>query len=79
MSGLQGSEDRAHVSTVIKNIEEEDRLWQSKDQKREERRLKKEQAAASSWQGNETASPGDEEPELPNSSLVKSNRPPGFY
>lgn len=69
----------SHGSTVIQNIEEEDRLWQLNDRKSQKRRLRKEQAAAGSPPENELATAGDEESEKPTSSTVKIKRPPGFY
>ena len=67
--------------TVIKHIEEEDRLWQAKDRRREKRRLNKEQKAAGSASDEETVSKdtGDSDSENQNPTPVQAKQPPSFY
>ncbi|KAK3178628.1 hypothetical protein OEA41_000765 [Lepraria neglecta] len=78
--GTGDEEQEQEWADVIKHIEEEDRLWQAKD-RREKRRLNKEQKAAASTSDEETVSKdtGDSDSENQNPTPVQAKEPPGFY
>lgn len=67
--------------SVLRNIEEEDRLWQAKDRKREEKRLLKEQEAAAdgSEKDTEQGTAGDTIPGTSKSISSVAKKPSDFY
>ena len=70
------SEFGTYAFPVIKNIEEEDRSWQSDDRRREKRRLKKEEKAS---KGRQSQAADEVESKDATSTTVRITRPPGFY
>ncbi|KAL2052261.1 hypothetical protein ABVK25_007420 [Lepraria finkii] len=79
--GTGDEEQEQEWADVIKHIEEEDRLCQAKDRRREKRRLNKEQKAAASASDKETVSKdtGNSDYENQNPRPVQAKEPPGFY
>ena len=67
--------------SVLRNIEEEDRLWQAKDRKREEKRLQKEQEAEAdgSEKDTEKRAAGDTDPGKSKSTSPVAKKPSDFY
>lgn len=66
---------------VLRNIEEEDRLWQAKDRKREEKRLRKEQEAEAdgSEKHTEQGAARDMDPGNSKSTSPVAKKPSDFY
>ncbi|KAL9075934.1 MAG: hypothetical protein Q9161_001328 [Pseudevernia consocians] len=77
--GTGDEEQEQEWRDVLRNLEEEDRMWQAKDRRREKEQLQNEQEAEADGAKTEYGTVDDTYSGFPNNTSKAAKRPSDFY